>query len=167
MLAVEEARTGPGRVTVVEFVDYRCSFCRQQADVLAEVLARQAGVVRFVVKHVPLDKHPGARRAARAAVCAEAQGKLPAMHDALLRAPDTSDATMEELAQAAGVDLTSYQACTRAPSTDDRIQDDLDAFESVGADGLPLLFIGRRKFVGLTDVDDLEAALRDELDRVR
>ncbi len=163
-IAAEEAKTGPGRVTVVEFVDYRCTFCRQQADSLADLLSSNAGAVRFVVKHVPLEKHPGARRAARAAVCAEAQGKLEAMHEGLMRASDTADRTILDLAQEVGLATEDFKACLGASSTDDRIQADRDAFEAAGGDGLPMLFIGKKKFVGLTDPAELEKAMREAQD---
>jgi protein-disulfide isomerase len=159
-IAAEEAKTGPDRVTIVEFVDYRCTFCRQQADVITQLLSENAGAVRFVVKHVPLQKHPGARRAAKASVCAEAQGKLEPMHEGLMRAADTADRTILDLGQEVGLDMAAFQACLAASTTDDRIQDDMDAFEAAGGDGLPMTFIGRQKFVGLTDPEELEKAMR-------
>ncbi|NUO48824.1 MAG: thioredoxin domain-containing protein [Polyangiaceae bacterium] len=150
---------------MVEFVDYRCTFCRQQADSLADLLASNGGAVRFVVKQVPLDKkHPGARRAARAAVCAEAQGKLEPMHEGLMRASDTADRTILDLAQEVGLGLEDFKACLASSSTDDRIQADMDAFESAGGEGLPMLFIGKKKFVGLTDPAELEKAMKEALD---
>lgn len=165
-IQAEQAKTGGGKVTIVEFVDYRCTFCRQQAEVLSMLLQENAGAVRFVVKHVPLDKHKGARRAARAAVCAEQQGKLDGMHEALMRAEDTADGTIIDLAREVGLGLAEFESCLSSKETDDRIQDDKDAFELAGGEGLPLTFVGRTKFVGLADPEELEAAMRRELERV-
>lgn len=164
-IALEEQKTGPGKVTIVEFVDYRCTFCREQADAISQILQENAGAVRFVVKHVPLDKHKGARRAARAAVCAEAQGKLEPMHEGLMRASDTADRTILDLAAEVGLGLEEFKSCLASSETDARIQDDMDAFDRAGGDGLPMTFIGRTKFVGLADPEELERAMREARDR--
>src|SRR5215471_12266119 len=87
-IAAEMQKTPRGQATVVEYVDFECPFCRRLDDVLAPVLAKYPGRVRVVRKHVPLTKiHPHAEAAARASVCAEAQGQGDAMADALFRAP--------------------------------------------------------------------------------
>jgi len=164
-ILAEERATGPGKVTIVEFVDYRCSFCRQQTDVLSQLLAQHAGAVRFVVKHVPSDKRPGAKRAAHAAICAEAQGKLDSMHEALMRASDTADQTILDLAREIGLDLEGFKACMASDAPKDRLVDDREAFDRAGGDGLPMTFVGRTKFVGLADPDELDRAMRDALDR--
>jgi protein-disulfide isomerase len=165
-ILAEERATGAGKVTIVEFVDYRCTFCRQQTDVLAELLQRHAGAVRFVVKHVPSDKRPGAKRAAQAAICAEAQGKLESMHEALMRASNTTDQTILDLAQEIGLDLEGFKACLSSDAPNARLADDLEAFERAGGNGLPMTFVGRTKFVGLADPEELDRAMRDALDRM-
>ncbi len=148
-------------LTVVEFVDYRCTFCQQLHDVLWPLLEQQQGSVRVVIKHVPLDKHPGARRAAEVAVCAEEQGKLPAVHDALMHGAARTDEDTLDLAQHSGLDVEKFKECLRSDRPAARIADDTEAWEAVGADGLPLVFIQRKKFVGLVDIAPLEQALRD------
>jgi protein-disulfide isomerase len=60
----ELAKTPEGQVTIVEFIDYRCTHCQTMFEVLAPLLDRNEGRVRLVVKHVPLEKHPGAKEAA-------------------------------------------------------------------------------------------------------
>src|SRR5215471_1852339 len=87
-IAAEMKRTPPGQATVVEYVDFECPFCRRLDAVLGPLVAKHPGRVRVVRKHVPLTKiHPHAESAARASVCAEAQGQGDAMADALFRAP--------------------------------------------------------------------------------
>jgi len=155
------AQTPPGMITVVEFVDYKCNFCRELHGVLWPLLEQQQGQVRVLIKHVPLDKHPGARRAAEVAVCAEEQGKLPVVHDALMNGAAATDEDTLDLAQHAGLDLEAFKACLRSDRPAARIADDTEAWEAVGADGLPMVFIHRQKFVGLVDIAPLEQALRD------
>src|SRR5688572_951930 len=77
------AATGPSRgpedapVTIIEFSDYQCPFCRRAEPTVQEVLDKYEGKIRFVFRHFPLDRiHPQARGASEAAACAAEQGKL-------------------------------------------------------------------------------------------
>jgi protein-disulfide isomerase len=154
----ELAKTPEGQVTIVEFVDYRCTHCQTMFDVLAPLLDRNEGRVRVVVKHVPLEKHPGAREAAAIAICAEDQGKLEPVHEALMRGASTRDEEALTLAQSAGLDLERFKECLRGDLPRQRLGDDGTAWEEAGGDGLPMIFVGKQKFVGVTDIAAIEAA---------
>jgi hypothetical protein len=72
-------------VTLVEYGDYECPYCRSAAGGIAELLKGFDGSLRFVFRHLPLpDVHPNATLAAEAAEAAGAQGKFWPMHDLLL-----------------------------------------------------------------------------------
>jgi protein-disulfide isomerase len=154
----ELAKTPEGQVTIVEFVDYRCTHCQTMFDVLAPLLDRNEGRVRLVVKHVPLEKHPGAREAAQIAICAEEQDKLEPVHEALMRGASTRDDDALTLAQTAGLDLERFKECRRGGLPRQRLSEDGTAWEEAGGDGLPMVFIGKSKFVGVTDIAALEEA---------
>ena len=155
------AKSPPGTITVVEFVDYKCAFCRGLNDVLTPLLEQQQGQITLHVKHVPLEKHAGAKRAAEVAICAEAQGKLAPVHEALMGGAGADDESVLDLAQRAGLDVEAFKACLRSDVPKERIAHDIEEWEAAGGDGLPMLFIQRKKFVGLVDVDPLERALRE------
>lgn len=157
----EIEKTPAGMITVVEFVDYKCDFCQQMSAILEPLLDEQQGRVRVVIKHVPLAEHPGAKQAAAAAVCAESQGKLGPMHDALMKGAAVGDDDLLNLAQHAGLDVEAFKGCLRSDEPAARIARDTADYESLGGDGLPMVFIQKQKFVGLTDIDPLERALRD------
>ncbi len=78
--------TGPqtAPVTIVEFTDYQCPFCHRAQSVVDEVLTRYKGKVRFVHRDFPLEGHPGAFPAARAARCAGEQGRFWEYHRSLM-----------------------------------------------------------------------------------
>jgi len=84
--------TGPvnAPVTIVEFTDYQCPYCHRAQSVIDQVLSRYAGKIRFVHLDFPLDGHPGAIPAARAARCAGEQGKFWEYHRGLMTAPGRS-----------------------------------------------------------------------------
>lgn len=158
----EIAKSGPGVVTVIEFIDYECSFCQDTHELLAPLVEEQRGAVRLIIKHVPLPEHSGAKRAAAAAVCAEQQGKLAPVHDALMRgASKSSDDGLLDLAQHAGLDIEAFKACMRSDAPAARIREDEQLWTALGGDGVPMVFIDRRKLVGLQDEATLESALRE------
>lgn len=106
-------------VTIIEFSDYQCVYCREQHLRFASLLA-QHPQVELRLAHFPLPNHRLAGPAARAAWCAEQQGQLGAMHDRLFQtAPEWTDSVdWSAHAQAAGVgDLTGFQRCLDDPET--------------------------------------------------
>jgi protein-disulfide isomerase len=160
-IANTAAKGRPGTITVVEFVDYKCDFCKGMNDVLSPLLEQQQGRVMLYVKHVPLDKHAGAKRAAEVAICAEAQDKLAPVHEALMNGAGADDDSVLDTAQRAGLDVEAFKECLRSDVPKERIARDTADWQAVGADGLPMVFIERQKFVGLVDIDPLERALRE------
>ena len=106
--------TGPADppVTIVEFTDYQCPYCHRAQAVVDEVLSRYAGKVRFVHLDFPLDGHPGAFPAARAARCAGEQGKFWEYHRSLMTAPGTLDeADLKGRASALRLDAGAFGTC--------------------------------------------------------
>src|SRR6202000_3010387 len=116
-------QTPPGEITVVDFVDFECPFCRMTNAELAPVLASHRARVRLVRRQVPLKSHSHALDAARAACCGEQMGKGEAMADALFSAPVESLTRegCEKGAQSVGLPVDSYRACVSGPKTDGRI----------------------------------------------
>ena len=80
-------------MTIVEFTDYQCPYCHRAQGVIDQVLARYPGKVRLVHLEFPLDGHPGAVPAARAARCAGEQGKFWEYHRSLMTAPGRRSTT--------------------------------------------------------------------------
>ncbi|MFM2128507.1 MAG: hypothetical protein RL477_53 [Pseudomonadota bacterium] len=93
-----------GDVTVVEFFDYRCPYCRQAAGEVKALLAADRGI-RFVLKEFPV-LGPESVFAARAAIAASMQGRYGEFHDALMaRAGDLDEAAVIDTARAVGLDI--------------------------------------------------------------
>jgi len=154
----------PGVLTIVEFADYECPFCREQHRELATLLSQYGARVRLVRKHVPLSFHQHANTAARAACCAEEQGRESAMSDALFRSEDISAQGCEHLASQLGLDMAAFRSCVSAERTTDRIERDRRAAGEAGIEGLPTMFVGHTRLTGLVTASELrgplEAALR-------
>lgn len=161
VIAEEIDKTPKGQVTVVDFVDFECPFCRATHAELAPLLAEYEGKVRVVRKNVPLRMHPHAMDAARAACCGELLGKGDAMADALASVPPTelTPEGCEKIAESLGLDVDRYRACVKDPETDARIRADGETFRAAAGRGLPMLYIGEQRLVGEQDRASLKEAL--------
>jgi predicted DsbA family dithiol-disulfide isomerase len=157
----ELARAPRGTVTVVFFTDFQCPFCRRTHAALAPLVAQHEGRVRVVTKHVPLNMHPDARTAARAAVCTESLPMSEAVLDALYQAPDLGEAACEEIAVEHGADRGAFKACVVDPATDARIDRDSSMFRSIGGNGVPMLYVERTLLDGSQTRRSLETAIDD------
>lgn len=155
--------------TIVFFTDFQCPFCRRTHAALAPLIDARHSRVRLVLRHIPLRQHPDARTAARAAICVEAL--TPALTadyaHALFSAPDLSEAACEEMAIERGVDRSRFEQCLASPLPERRLGDDEAMFDSVGGDGVPLLYIGSTRLDGAQTQPTLASALDDALERVK
>jgi len=156
------------KVTVVDFVDFECPFCRITHAELAPLLAARKDKVRVARKHVPLRMHPHAMDAAKAGCCGEALGKGDEMADALFTAPvsELTPEGCEKLAQQHGLDLEQFRRCVSDPRTADRIEQDKASFKAAKGHGLPTIWVDDTKLEGAQEKADLEAALDGAIRRL-
>jgi uncharacterized membrane protein/predicted DsbA family dithiol-disulfide isomerase len=170
VIADELARTPKGAVTIVDFVDFECPFCRQTQERLGPKILADKDKIRLVRKMVPLTRiHPHALAAAKAACCAEILGKGDAMADALFQT-SVDDLTPDGCARVAagiGLPLDQYRACLASPDTDARLAKDRHEFDqaAVKGDGLPLMWVGSHKLMGAQDDATLSRVLGEALAR--
>lgn len=160
-IAAEMNETPKGEITIVDFIDFECPFCRMTHEALVPVLAKHRGQIRLVRKQVPLRMHPHAMDAAKAGICGEELGKGDAMADALFTAPPealTPEGT-ERIAKDLGLDADRFRACLAAPATAARIDEDREAFRASKGHGLPTLWIDGIVLEGAQDQASLEAAV--------
>jgi protein-disulfide isomerase len=152
-------------VTIVEFSDFHCPFCRRVQPTLEQLLAKYPGKIRLVYKDLPLDAlHPQARVAAEAAQCAHEQGKFWPYHDKLYeRGTDTSTATLTAVATDAGLDLTAFSQCLASGRQKATVQRSLDEGESFGATGTPTFFINGRMMSGALPLETFARVIDEEL----
>ena len=167
IVIAERARTPQGQVTIVDFVDFECPFCRQTHEAFAPLVEQRKDRVRVVRKQVPLRMHPHAMDAARAACCGERLGRGDAMADALFKAPvdDLTPEGCEKVATTLGLSIDAFRSCVQDPETDARIKSDTAEFKAAKAHGLPTIWIGDRVMEGAQPVETLREALDDALAR--
>jgi predicted DsbA family dithiol-disulfide isomerase/uncharacterized membrane protein len=150
----------PGKINVVEFADFQCPHCRNLHATLKPLVAEYGERINFVRLHHPLAGHEMADPAARAAICAEAQGKGEPMADRLF-----SMTLSAENITAAGRELEldglAFAACLNSPSTDRVLQDQLALIDEDSFKGLPTTYIGSKVLIGSRP----EATLRDAFEK--
>ncbi len=162
-------------VTVVEFTDYQCPYCRRfQAQVWPRLKREyvDTGKVRFIVRDLPLTFHAGAKPAAEAAHCAAEQGRFWPMHDALLaNGADLSAQGIEQHARAVGLDLARFDACLAAGHYAQVIARNAAQANALGLQGTPAFLVGRvqhdeivgQAVMGAVPYEDFDAVLREAL----
>jgi protein-disulfide isomerase len=158
-------QTKPGAATIVFFTDFQCPFCRKTHAALAPLLEQHHARVRLVLRHVPLNRHPDARTAARAAICVETLTPelIVDYAHALFETQDLSEANCEALAIERGVDKSRYQECLSSARTAARIDQDGAMFDAVKGTGVPLLYVGSARLDGAQSRGSLEAAIDESL----
>ncbi len=161
-LAVRGAPMAP--ILIVEFSDFECPYCGAAAPMLERTLREFDGRVKLVFKHYPLDQHPRAMPAARAAVAAGKQGKFWEFHDLLFAHQDSlEDEDFERYAVQLGLDLERFKADLASPDTQARIDADKAEGRRVHVEGTPTMYINGRRFT--ESPTQLSNYLREELDR--
>ena len=159
--AVAREQKPAGPVTVVEYLDFECPACRYQYEVFKEVLADVDYDVRMVYMHSPLPQHSSAEGAAKAYICAEQAGVAEAMADKLFTSDDISLPAIEAMATELGFDAGDLRRCMSSEATTERLERDLKLAQQLNVRSLPTFWIGRQKFVGISD----PATVRKALDR--
>jgi protein-disulfide isomerase len=152
-------------VTVVEFSDFHCPFCRSVQPTLNALLEKYPNDVRLVYRHLPLDDiHPNARRAAEASWCANEQEKFWPFHDRLYAGgADASDATLARLATDAGLDVKAFDACLASDRAKAPVQQDVDEAVRHGISGTPGFLINGRLFSGSLPLNTFVEVIEEEL----
>jgi protein-disulfide isomerase len=151
-------------ITIVEFGDFQCPFCKRAQPTLKEVLARYPKKVRLVYMDFPLPFHPHALDAAKAARCAEEQGKFWEYHDGLFADQSKeSPADLKKLAKQLGLNTTQFDSCFEKAKYQSAIEKDVAEGKRLGVDGTPSFYIDGRPLVGAVPFQNFQQVIEDEL----
>lgn len=153
-------------VVVVEFIDFECPFCRQAAsDVIPELAKRYPQDVRIEFRMLPVEMHPGARVAAKAALAAERQGKFGAFADALWAERTHGLESLKKIAVDVGLDVAKFDADFADPKLEAEIDEDVALANRLGVMGTPGFFVNGRFIDGLHDIGVYTTVVDEELAR--
>jgi len=150
-----------GKVTIVEFFDYRCVHCRRVASTIDNLMRSNASV-RVVYKNFPVLGEPSVL-AARAAVAAQQQGGWPKLHRAMLAYEgDFTTETLLALGTSVGLDSGKLKTDMMSPATDKALQANLTLAAALGVDVTPTFVIGERVIRGALSAEAFQALVDEE-----
>jgi protein-disulfide isomerase len=144
-----------GDVTLVEFFDYNCPYCRKAAPIIEE-LARGDPNLRLVFKEFPI-LGPGSTFAARAALASQKQDKYLAFHNAMMAYPGSIRETSTlEVAANVGLDVARLREDMEDPAIKQSIDRNLALAEDLRITGTPSFVAGKEIARGLADLEAMK-----------
>jgi protein-disulfide isomerase len=166
------SRIGPAdaAVTIIEFSDFQCEFCKVHAERLNRLRQEHPGQIAIIFRHYPVTElHPHAYNAAVAAECAGEQGRFEAYRDVLFRNQARIGKTgwSEFARQAAVPDVGEFGNCVSERRPARRIAADLKAGKKLGVPATPTILINEWKVVGAPDEQKLATLVADALRSAR
>jgi protein-disulfide isomerase len=148
-----------GDVTVVEFFDARCPYCRRLEPTMADLLGRDRGV-RLVYKDLPI-LGPASLLASKALLAAQRQGKYEALRTALMRsgAPEITQEGIRAEADRLGLDWPRLSRDMEDAAIRQQLDQNLALARKLGIEGTPAIIIGGTLIPGATTLADLQKAV--------
>lgn len=160
--ADDDPSVGPANapVTIVEFSDFQCPYCKLSVPLIKEILAKYPDKVKVVYRDYPGPNHPHAPQAAEAAHCAGDQGKFWEYHDSLFdrQAPEKGW-NFTEIAQEVGLNHDVFATCLITRRYREEVVKDLHDGLTLGVTSTPTFFINGRPLVGSRPFAEFQAVI--------
>ncbi|MCB0345280.1 MAG: thioredoxin domain-containing protein [Bdellovibrionales bacterium] len=129
-------------ITVVEFSDFQCPFCKRGNQVMKDLLKEYPDDVKIVFKHLPLPFHQQAKPAAVAAIAAQQQGKFWEFHDELFENQESlTEAKFIEIATKLELDVDKFKKDMNNEAYEKQVADDMAVATQLGVRGTPGFFV--------------------------
>ena len=146
-----------GSVTLVEFMDFACGFCKRSVEDLKEVIAKDPDL-KVVVRELPILSEQSTD-AARMALAAAEQGKYAAFHYAMFDAGRPTPTTIEAAARKVGMDMAKAKAAIASPRINAEIERNLNLARQLGFNGTPSWIVGDELIAGAVGTEELSKAI--------
>jgi protein-disulfide isomerase len=149
-----------GNVTIVEFFDARCSYCKALYPTM-QALLQQDGNIRVVMKDLPI-LGPNSVVASRALLAAQKQGKYEPLYDALMRLrTEPTEQVLQAEAQRAGIDWARLRRDMADPALEARLQANVNLAQRLQIEGTPALVIGGTLVPGAVELPQLQQLIAE------
>lgn len=133
-------------ITIVEFSDFECPFCKRGTDTAKKIMEMYPGKVKLVFKHAPLPFHQSATPAAKASIAAAKQGKFWEYHDVLFSsqgqlAPDVNAEFYVKTAKDLGLNVDKFKADLKGEDIEKTLKSDQAEGQKLSVQGTPAFFV--------------------------
>ncbi len=153
-------------ITIVEFSDYECPYCRTwHTEVYSQLIDAYGDQIRFVYRDFPLESiHANAKPAAEAANCANEQGEFWEYHDKLFSMElGLSPEAYQEYATQLGLDIDEFQECFESGRYQEEVQLDFEFAANLGVRSTPTFFVNGIAVVGAQPFEVFQQVIEKEL----
>jgi len=169
LLSISDIGTAPSLgskdaiVTIVEFSDFQCPYCRGSQIKLKQVLQDYGSRVRLVFKYLPLDIHAQALASAQAAFCANEQGHFWQFQDALFSSEDLTVNSLHRIASNLDLKIPEFKACLSSERSRSAVLKDVAEARHFGINSTPTFIINGELVRGAISLEQLKAIVEQEL----
>ncbi|MYL96700.1 thioredoxin domain-containing protein [Novosphingobium sp. FGD1] len=146
-----------GKVTLVEFTDFACGYCRQSLGDVAQLIRKNPDL-RIVVRELPIIS-PHSPDAAKMALAAAEQGKYAQFHDAMFAAGQVDGPTIDAVARQVGLDMDRARRISASPTVEAELARNLEIAQRLGFSGTPSWIAGERLIAGAVGIEQLSEAV--------
>ncbi|MGH9961012.1 MAG: DsbA family protein, partial [Pyrinomonadaceae bacterium] len=157
--------TGPknAAVTIVEFSDFECPYCRNSQSTIKELLSQFPQDVRLVFRHLPLQMHAQAFPSAQAAYCAGEQDRFWQYHDALFALNQLSRDSLEKIATDIGLNMDRFNTCLASDASRAAVRKDVEEARRLGINSTPTFIVNGKLVRGAIPFADFKSIIEKEL----
>ena len=148
-----------GTVTLVEFTDFACGYCRRAVEDVEALIAANPEL-KVVVRELPI-LSPQSADAARMGLAAAAQGRYPAFHRAMFAAGQPSPEAIEAAARAAGLDMAAARTFAQSDEVERELTRNVELARTLGFSGTPSWVVGDRVIGGAVGEEALAEAIAE------
>ncbi|MBU0649122.1 thioredoxin domain-containing protein [Patescibacteria group bacterium] len=152
VITADDPQMGPpdAPITIVEFADFLCPHCAEEALVIRGIAAQYPNEVRFIFRDFPIEEmHPGAADIHLAAECAADQGKFWAFHDKVFQNQEGINMDkVKSYAAQVGLDIAEFDQCLASAKNAGEVAEDMAKGREAGVTGTPTFFFNGRKIEG-------------------
>lgn len=153
----------PKAVTIVEFADFSCQYCRLTYQELKKTFVSTATPIRFVWRTFPVNlQNPQATLLASAGYCAQQQNKFWEVYDRLFTIINPTSESVSKLAKEAGLESSAFDRCLTSSDRLKGLQGEVDIASASRITGAPTIFVGKQVFNGFVSAEELRAAIDQE-----
>ncbi len=152
-------------VTLVEFFDYNCPFCKKGAEVADALVAQYGSKLRRVSKHYPLPMHPNAAITSEALLCAHEQSKFMELRKEVL-GESWGKSSVEDLKAAAkkvGLKQVDFDACLDSRKMKASVEEDMKMASSAGVQSTPTFIVNGTPVVGAQPIESFNKVIDEKL----